>query len=86
MCTWSIWKERKKERKKEEEDDEEKAIVLEYSAIAMKSKVFCEKKEDDVSMSVKELCAVLILLCHDKHEPGVLNKPDHLIKKYNEWK
>ena len=81
MCAWSIWKETKKV-----EEDEEKAIVLEYSVIAMKTKVIREKKQDNpASMSVNELCAVLIPL-HHKHEPAVTNKCAHLIEKFNEWK
>ena len=44
------------ERKKEEEEDKEKAIVLDYSVIAIRSKEIRAKKQDNPeSMSVKEL-------------------------------
>jgi hypothetical protein len=71
---------------KKEEEDKEKAIVLDYSVIAIRSKEIRAKKQDNPeSMIAKELCAVLIPLCH-KNEPAVPNKRSHLIEKYHEWK
>ena len=72
--------------KKKEEEDKEKAIVLDYSVIAMKSKQIRAKKQDNpASMSVKELRAVLIPL-RQKNEPAVPNTRPHLLEKFHEWK